>query len=241
MKLPFCRARNEPLSKEETPTTTETGAETGMQEENSEIPVEAAEVFTGIKKVAAGATLSFCLTDSGDVYAFGSNLRNQLGTPLPKTARQEVLPTKLIFPDNSKIVNIAAGYEFGLALGEDGRVWVWGSGHGSFGSDAEDDKGRFQHVPLNTEHRFKLLSSLPLLAPSFLPLLCSGPCLLHSLLSSLAVLHLLPTSLSPPRLSPLPLPAPHLHQGCIVDVLDGKFFGSHRRRIRFLLGHQQTR
>jgi uncharacterized repeat protein (TIGR02543 family) len=83
-----------------------------------------------IRNVAAGLGHSLAVTTSGQVYAWGSNLRGQLGKTTivnPKT------PTLISFDgpnslnDGETVRDVVAGGEYSHAVTTNGRVYSWGS------------------------------------------------------------------------------------------------------------------
>ncbi len=76
--------------------------------------------LSNVEKVAASRFHSLALKKDGTVWAWGSNMNNQLG----RTGEQSVTPQQVA--GLSDIVQIAAGYRFSLALKKDGTVWAWG-------------------------------------------------------------------------------------------------------------------
>ena len=79
-----------------------------------------------ITAIAGGAFYSLALDSAGNVWAWGSNCRGQLGISSFDANRNT--PVKLTnFPPNTRIVAIAAGGEHSLALDSAGNVSAWGS------------------------------------------------------------------------------------------------------------------
>jgi alpha-tubulin suppressor-like RCC1 family protein len=88
-----------------------------------------------IQSLAAGATHVLALSIHGEVFAWGSNNKGQLGT---KMSSYSNIPIKV--PFSEKISAVAAGLHFSLALSESGSVYAWGwNGFGQLGlSDYKD-------------------------------------------------------------------------------------------------------
>lgn len=84
--------------------------------------------------VAAGHYHTLCLSESGNVWAWGSDSQGQLGlgSSGPSKATEPRLITSL---QNAKIVGLAAGAAHSLAVTASGEVYSWGSG----------DAGRLGH------------------------------------------------------------------------------------------------
>jgi alpha-tubulin suppressor-like RCC1 family protein len=78
-----------------------------------------------IRKVAAGAQHSLCLTVRGDVYAWGQGKDGQLG--LGKNA-SESRPMLIQVLQGKIVTDIAAGENHSGAVLRDGVVFTWGSG-----------------------------------------------------------------------------------------------------------------
>ena len=88
-----------------------------------------------IKHIAAGSTHVLALTADGNVFGWGSNHFGQVG--LSQTAQQNnhgfsAKPKLIAFPE--KIIAIAAGMHYSLALTASGKVYAWGwNGFGQLG------------------------------------------------------------------------------------------------------------
>jgi alpha-tubulin suppressor-like RCC1 family protein len=80
--------------------------------------------LTNVMAIAAGNNLSMALRDDGTVWAWGGNTFGEIGigAALPSTV---VTPTQVLNLTN--ITAISGGWEFALALRNDGTVWGWGS------------------------------------------------------------------------------------------------------------------
>jgi len=84
-------------------------------------------ISTGrVTAMAAGDAHTLALTDSGAVYAWGSNRRAQLGdgSVIDRAAPVRVLG--LPDPAVNRVVGIAAGGNQSAAWMQDGTVWMWG-------------------------------------------------------------------------------------------------------------------
>lgn len=76
--------------------------------------------------VAAGASHSLVLMADGTVWAFGKNLKGQLGNGgIAGGASAQTVKTAVATP-LTRIIAIAAGGAHSLALSSDGNVWAWG-------------------------------------------------------------------------------------------------------------------
>ena len=99
-------------------------------------PVSKLNVF--IAKIATGRYTSFAISDAGDVYAWGSNFRRQLGDGTDVDRNVPVLVA-------TDIAQVAAGADFSLFMTNSGDVL--GSGYGSYqalGRDCTDYPGVIQ-------------------------------------------------------------------------------------------------
>jgi len=86
--------------------------------------------LTGVVEVSAGMLHSLALKGDGTVWAWGSNVLNQLGDG---TTTDRLQPVQV--PGLDHIVQISAGAIHNLALKDDGTVWAWGwNGLGSVGN-----------------------------------------------------------------------------------------------------------
>jgi alpha-tubulin suppressor-like RCC1 family protein len=93
--------------------------------------------LTNIKALAAAYRSSLALKDDGTVWAWGANTYGQLGdgttTERHTPVQVKVLVNGAAVPFTN-VVAIAEGYQFSLALKDDGTVWAWGSnGSGRLG------------------------------------------------------------------------------------------------------------
>ena len=93
------------------------------------------------KQVEAGVYYSLMLTEEGEVYAWGANSSDELGTDL--TGWSVPSPAPVLLSDSTPLSNvkdIEAGKDFFLALTNDGKVYAWGlnfHGQAGIGSSAE--------------------------------------------------------------------------------------------------------
>lgn len=74
--------------------------------------------------IAVGVDHSLMVTASGEVYAWGSNSVGQLG--LGTINGQANTPQLVTALEGVRVVAVAAGQGFSLALDADGAVWSWG-------------------------------------------------------------------------------------------------------------------
>lgn len=99
---------------------------------NRHSPVPVKDV-TGVVSVAANQYFSLALKNDGTVWAWGTDFSGQIGDAMSGGSRlTPVQATGL-----TRIVAIAAGGSFGLALDDDGTVFSWGANNlGQLGSGA---------------------------------------------------------------------------------------------------------
>lgn len=74
--------------------------------------------------VSAGFDHALAISTDGDVYAWGSNEYGQLGTDGNDLLS---VPTKLEALSGQRMISVAAGKQFSLALSESGIVYAWGN------------------------------------------------------------------------------------------------------------------
>lgn len=80
-----------------------------------------------IVAIAAGDGFSMALSVDGEVFTWGSGNQGRLGTGQDADCP---VPVRVIGLTGKKIVKIAAGFQFGLALDDAGRVYAWGNNWG---------------------------------------------------------------------------------------------------------------
>ncbi|NTU98722.1 RCC1 repeat-containing protein [Candidatus Falkowbacteria bacterium] len=98
--------------------------------------------LSGVTKIAAGQYHSLALKSDGTVWAWGYNANGEVGdnTTADKLVPAQVLNTAGNGP-LSDVVDIAAGYNFSLALKSDGTVWAWGyNANGRLGDNTVTDR-----------------------------------------------------------------------------------------------------
>ncbi len=111
---------------------------------NDSIPVMVKKPagVTSWTAVAAGAFYSMAIANNGDVYAWGFNNFGQLGNG---TTTNESGPTLVKLPSGVTATKIAAGTNFGLAVGSNDSLYTWGRNvNGELGVGSTVD----QHSPV---------------------------------------------------------------------------------------------
>uniref|UniRef100_A0AAV1VKT4 Uncharacterized protein n=1 Tax=Peronospora matthiolae TaxID=2874970 RepID=A0AAV1VKT4_9STRA len=78
-----------------------------------------------VKTIVCSTALTFLLTESGKLFTLGANGYGQCGIGEESVSVQ--LPTHVNI-DGDEIVDIAAGYQHGLAVTKAGTVFTWGKG-----------------------------------------------------------------------------------------------------------------
>ncbi|ETK83686.1 hypothetical protein F441_11421 [Phytophthora nicotianae CJ01A1] len=78
-----------------------------------------------VKKIVCSTALTFLLTESGKLFTLGANGYGQCGIGEEGVSVQ---PPTHVNIDGDEIVDIAAGYQHGLAVTKNGTVFSWGKG-----------------------------------------------------------------------------------------------------------------
>ncbi|XP_060037244.1 serine/threonine-protein kinase Nek9 isoform X1 [Erinaceus europaeus] len=92
-----------------------------------------------IRQVSCGDDFTVCVTDEGQVYAFGSDYYGCVG--VDKVAGSEVLePVQLDFFLNNPVEQVSCGDNHVVVLTRNREVYSWGCGeYGRLGLDSEED------------------------------------------------------------------------------------------------------
>ncbi len=110
-------------------------------------PVEITPAGVSFTAVAAGAWHSLALAADGKIWAWGYNGYGLFGDG---DTVDSLIPKQVPLPAGvSKFTTVAAGYEFSLALADDGTLWAWGKNEsGQLGDGSNVDKSSPVQVPL---------------------------------------------------------------------------------------------
>ncbi|MBQ9985819.1 MAG: hypothetical protein IJP38_05880 [Oscillospiraceae bacterium] len=115
------------------------------------------QVVSSIKNISAGGKHSLALTSRGKVYAWGANIKGQLGIGSTISSNTPMLvsgvngETELTF-----VTDIAAGYEFSAARRSNGHIAAWGD---NYMAQLGDGTIRNKAVPTETD-RMEMAVSL---------------------------------------------------------------------------------
>ncbi|MGE5364504.1 MAG: T9SS type A sorting domain-containing protein [Bacteroidota bacterium] len=102
---------------------------------NSRVPV-AVTIDKKITSIAAGSMHAVALAEDGTVYAWGNNYYGQLGDGSTTNRNVPVAVNTSGELNGKKIIAIAGGQEYTVALDNDGKVYAWGTNSlGQLGND----------------------------------------------------------------------------------------------------------
>lgn len=113
--------------------------------DNKNTPIEI-ELDEGVKpvKIACGFNHSLAIGDNGCLYAWGANYDGQLGNG---TTEDSYIPVKIKFPNNSKVVQIACGDDFSMAICDDGSLYTWGNNDDGQLGNGSNIEGQYRSTP----------------------------------------------------------------------------------------------
>ncbi|KAE9592053.1 putative regulator of chromosome condensation 1/beta-lactamase-inhibitor protein II [Lupinus albus] len=103
---------------------------------------------TGVGKIAAGLWHTLCVTEDGQIYAFGGNQFGQLGTGSDQT---ETSPRQLEASrfENKRSSIVSCGARHSALLTDDGQVFAWGwNKYGQLGLGDSIDRNIPCQVPI---------------------------------------------------------------------------------------------
>jgi alpha-tubulin suppressor-like RCC1 family protein len=105
-----------------------------------------------IVDVACGEASSFVVTDSGNVYGWGTNSCGQMGSRDPDSKGPWYSPKKILLPDGIKISEIGGGFNHVIARTTEGEVYGWGNNHnGELGLGSEKRSFPPTKIPISEE------------------------------------------------------------------------------------------
>ncbi|KAL6047563.1 hypothetical protein STEG23_007674 [Scotinomys teguina] len=105
--------------------------------------------------VDLGTAHSAAVTASGDCYTFGSNQHGQLGTSTRRVSRA---PCQVQGLEGIKMVTVACGDAFTVAIGAEGEVYSWGKGARGRLGRRDEDAGLPRPVQLDETHPYVVTS-----------------------------------------------------------------------------------
>ncbi|MBL9145190.1 MAG: hypothetical protein JNM99_16035 [Verrucomicrobiaceae bacterium] len=93
------------------------------------VAVDTSGVLSGkvVSQISFGSSHSLVLTSDGMLFAWGSNLRGQLGNGSTTSSSSPVAVDVSGVLASKTITSLAAGYTHSLALASDGTVYAWGA------------------------------------------------------------------------------------------------------------------
>lgn len=110
---------------------------TGKSESTVKV-IKNVEVVEGVEgkivKIAAGAIFSACVTDEGQVWAWGNGEQGQLG--LGQGVKSSRVPVLVEFNGEDQVLDLVCGESSVICLCRSGKVWAWGQGVAGFFNDS---------------------------------------------------------------------------------------------------------
>ena len=98
-----------------------------------------------VVKITTGSSHVLCLTDTGQVYTFGSNANGQLGISNNRALACAMVPTPIPFFEGRFVKSISAGFGHSAAL-VDSVLYTWG-----WGEKGQLGHGKFESSPIPRE------------------------------------------------------------------------------------------
>lgn len=100
-----------------------------------------------VTSIENGNSTSFAITDTGALFAWGTNSNGQLGLG---DREERLTPTKVTALEHETVVSVSSGVSFTLALTADGQVYAFGSNtDGQLGAAALNNDGTPQRRALS--------------------------------------------------------------------------------------------
>jgi hypothetical protein len=109
-----------------------------------------------IDQISCGSFHTLALTNLGEVYAWGSNKKGQLGN---NGGKYQIKPIQVNGCDNGNVVMISCGSEHSMALNSSGRVFSWGLNKcGQLGTGDTNNSNEPKPISISVEILFEKIS-----------------------------------------------------------------------------------
>ncbi|WP_431219476.1 hypothetical protein [Leifsonia xyli] len=115
---------------------------TGSLEQSVPTPA-AVHGLAGVVEVVGGSQHFLARTKDGEVYGWGGNYANQLGTG--RSTADVLTPVRLPDLSGRNVIQVATGGNFSMALSQDGTIWSWGDNR--YGQLAQGDAKSWINTP----------------------------------------------------------------------------------------------
>lgn len=107
---------------------------------NSLVPVGVtAPEGVAFSSIDAGRNWSIARATDGSIFAWGNNRYGQLGNGQAGTGVTSPLPIQVTEPEGVDFVTVSAGANHGLAIGDNGVSYAWGSSSSYLGNGTSND------------------------------------------------------------------------------------------------------
>lgn len=114
-----------------------TNGQLGLGDDKTRTFPRKVDSLTGVVDAACGRHHTIFLTDQGRVYSTGKNDAGQLGLG-DKKLEQINTPKRVPFEFGGKVIKVACGADFSMALNDQGQVYAWGHpNHGCLGNGTD--------------------------------------------------------------------------------------------------------
>ena len=113
-----------------------------------------------IVHVASGKDHALCLSEKGEIFAFGRGEFGRLGTA---GSGNEITPVKLTALEGIKIVGISAGSSFSAAVSSSGHLYTWGrndAGQLGHGIGLMMDTHSMENVPTRVQFDYESVNGI---------------------------------------------------------------------------------